>query len=90
MSVGNDRDLEMRSAECEALRARVRELIAENDALRRIAGLQRAEPPTIPATPSGERAPFDWRHVLHNLHFGWPEDVIAEAKALRDAEGRGI
>jgi len=38
------------------------------------------------AAPANSR--IDWRLVLENLHFGWPDDVIDQATALRDAELR--
>lgn len=38
--------------------------------------------------PRRPKPAFDWRHVLSNLDFGWPEDIVAEAKDMRDAERR--
>lgn len=37
--------------------------------------------------PAGKK-PFDWRLVLENLDFNWPEDIVEAAKAMRDAENR--
>ena len=42
--------------------------------------------PALRATPADPR--IDWRLVLENLHFGWPDDVIDQAKTLRDDELR--
>lgn len=33
---------------------------------------------------------FDHRLVLQNPHMGWPEDVLAEARAAHDAELRQL
>ena len=38
--------------------------------------------------PRRHKPAFDWRHVLFNLNFGWPDDIVAEAKDMRDAERR--
>ena len=39
-----------------------------------------------PATPAPERSQMRWWLVLDNPQFGWPDDVIDEARAARDAE----
>ena len=37
------------------------------------------------ARGAGQRVAFDFRLVLENPDFGWPEDMLAQARALRDA-----
>lgn len=31
---------------------------------------------------------IDWRLILENLHLRWTDDVVDQAKDLRDAEAR--
>jgi hypothetical protein len=85
--------------EPDTLRAAIPQLIAERMILRsqlfyerqdnqrlreRIAELQRGNR----VEPRRPKPAFDWRHVLSNPDFGWPEDIVAEAKDMRDAERR--
>ena len=37
------------------------------------------------ARGAGPRVAFDFRLVLENPDFGWPEDMVDQARALRDA-----
>lgn len=39
----------------------------------------------VRARGAGPRVAFDFRLVLENPDFGWPEDMLAQARALRDA-----
>jgi len=48
------------------------------------------QPKTNPADTATTAPPLDWQTVLRNLHLGWPEAVIAEAVALRDAALRRV
>lgn len=40
------------------------------------------------AAETKEAPAFDWRLVLQNPEFGWSDDIVAEAKDMRDAENR--
>lgn len=62
------------------LHAQIASLRAERDRLR-AALAARKDPAPAPQ-------PFNWRLVLENIHLGWPDDVIADAKAMRDADNR--
>lgn len=65
------------------LRAQLSQSRAENARLREERGYMRTSNEANPVKPA-----FDYRLVLDNLGFGWPDDIIAEAKAMRDAENR--
>lgn len=76
------------------LRQEINELRAENERLRKVIKLmqnpdiakhaRRAD--AAAGDEDRELPPFDWRYVIFNPQFGWPDDVVADAKRLRAAE----
>lgn len=59
MNAALKQELAIRNAECEALRAKLRALTDENEALRRIASPEGAARLPCTADPRHERAPLD-------------------------------
>lgn len=63
-------------------------LLAQIAALRNERDRLRAALAGRRSTRPAATKPFDWRLVLENLDFDWPEDIVESAKAMRDAENR--
>ena len=63
-------------------------LLAQIAALRNERDRLRAALAGRRSTRPAAKKPFDWRLVLENLDFDWPEDIVESAKAMRDAENR--